>query len=53
MRIIASSRSHRSALNGRSLTRALGALWSWLSASGYRPERHYMRGGRPLETSRA
>jgi hypothetical protein len=24
--------------------RALG-LWAWLTGTGYRPERHYMRGG--------
>jgi hypothetical protein len=46
MRIIASF--HRPGLNGRSVARALRVLWGWLSASGYRPERHYMRGGRPL-----
>ena len=22
-------------------------LWAWLTDTGYRPERHYMRGGRP------
>ena len=21
-------------------------LWAWLTGTGYRPERHYMRGGR-------
>ena len=25
--------------------RALRDVWVWLSGSGYRPERHYMRGG--------
>ena len=25
--------------------RALLELWGWLSGTGYRPERHYMRGG--------
>jgi hypothetical protein len=24
---------------------ALRDLWDWLRGSGYRPERHYMRGG--------
>ena len=24
---------------------ALRELWAWLSGTGYRPERHYMRGG--------
>ncbi len=25
---------------------SLGRLWAWLTDSGYRPELHYMRGGR-------
>lgn len=25
---------------------ALREFWGWLSGNGYRPERHYMRGGR-------
>ena len=25
---------------------ALSRLWAWLTGTGYRPERHYMRGGR-------
>ena len=25
---------------------ALRELWGWLTGNGYRPERHYMRGGR-------
>ncbi len=25
---------------------SLGRLWDWLTTSGYRPELHYMRGGR-------
>ena len=25
---------------------SLGRLWGWLTTSGYRPELHYMRGGR-------
>jgi hypothetical protein len=25
---------------------ALREFWGWLSGSGYRPEQHYMRGGR-------
>ncbi len=38
-------------LPGRS-AEALGGLWArhlwaWLTGTGYRPERHYMRGGRP------
>jgi hypothetical protein len=34
--------------------RALRELWGWLSGTGYRPERHYMRGGSvcPSGTSR-
>jgi hypothetical protein len=24
----------------------LTRLWAWLTGTGYRPERHYMRGGR-------
>ena len=33
---------------------ALRRLWAWLTNSGYRPERHYMRGGgRPTHTKRA
>jgi hypothetical protein len=26
-------------------------LWAWLTGTGYRPERHYMRGGRPDRAS--
>ena len=26
-------------------------LWEWLTDTGYRPERHYMRGGRGSGTS--
>jgi hypothetical protein len=29
----------------QSTCRALRELWAWLSGTGYRPERHYMRGG--------
>jgi hypothetical protein len=28
-----------------SFTAALSRLWGWLTGTGYRPERHYMRGG--------
>jgi len=28
------------------LKAALSRFWGWLSNTGYRPERHYMRGGR-------
>ena len=28
---------------------SLGRLWAWLINSGYRPELHYMRGGRAPE----
>jgi hypothetical protein len=30
----------------RTARKALGEFWGWLSGTGYRPERHYMRGGR-------
>jgi hypothetical protein len=29
----------------RTSFRALRDVWAWLSGTGYRPERHYMRGG--------
>jgi len=29
----------------RTPRQALGEFWGWLSGKGYRPERHYMRGG--------
>ena len=25
----------------------LARLWAWVTQTGYRPELHYMRGGRP------
>ncbi|HYZ32694.1 MAG TPA: hypothetical protein VE684_10500 [Crenalkalicoccus sp.] len=30
----------------RTLGQALHEFWGWLAGNGYRPERHYMRGGR-------
>ncbi len=38
-------------LPGRAAAEPLGGLWArrlwaWLTGTGYRPERHYMRGGR-------
>jgi hypothetical protein len=32
---------------GRAGREALPRLWAWLTDTGYRPERRYMRGGRP------
>ena len=32
---------------GRAGREALPRLWAWLTGTGYRPERRYMRGGRP------
>ena len=35
------------ALAGRGMRRRWARrLWAWLTDTGYRPERHYMRGGR-------
>jgi hypothetical protein len=33
-------------------SRVLREAWAWLTNTGYRPERHYMRGGRPAEAGR-
>src|SRR5918998_883531 len=41
----AASRRHLAATAG------IGAAWAWLTGTGYRPERHYMRGGRDGEGS--
>lgn len=41
-------RGPRAAPSGRAqAAMAARALWAWLTDTGYRPERRYMRGGRP------
>jgi hypothetical protein len=48
----AANRSPRAALSGRArAAKAARALWVWLTDTGYRPERRYMRGGRPDDAS--
>jgi hypothetical protein len=46
---MASSRSApaRRPTRCRAWRTALPRLWAWLTDTGYRPERRYMRGGRP------
>ncbi len=42
------NRGLRAAPSGRArAAKAARALWAWLTDTGYRPERRYMRGGRP------
>ncbi len=44
----AMNRGPRAAPSGRArAAKAARALWAWLTDTGYRPERRYMRGGRP------
>ena len=44
----AMDRGPRAASSGRArAAKAARALWAWLTDTGYRPERRYMRGGRP------
>jgi hypothetical protein len=44
----ATNHGPRAAPSGKArAAEAARALWAWLTDTGYRPERRYMRGGRP------